>query len=203
MYKKALKISFALLVAIMITVSAFADITDIKPAGNTWENPDNLVSNGGAYLTGNSDGYVVVWEAPECNVDGEYIIVENDLPVIITATFARTGDVPWGQVKIEIGLDENGEPIYYEGWVMMSDLLDSTGSPAYVPPEETENVEASETDAPETSAPTETANLDGVVNVSNTYNSAIVYTCLAIAAGALILVAYVLVKHKALNKKGE
>ncbi len=197
MYKKIFRIIFVLLIAFIITGSAFADI---KPAGNTWENPDNLVEDGGSYLTGNSDGYVVVWEAPECNVDGEYIIVENDLPVIITATFARTGDVPWGQVKIEIGLDENGEPIYYEGWIMMSDLLDSTGSPAYVPPEETEDPDASATDAPETAVPAETANPDGVVNVSNTYNKAIVYTCIAITACALALVAYVLIKHKALNK---
>lgn len=199
MYKKALKILFILLISMLITGTAFADIAGIKPAGNTWENPDNLVQNGGAYLTGNSNGYVVVWEAPECNVDGEYIIVENDLSVIITATFARTGDVPWGQVKIDIGTDENGEPIYYEGWIMMSDLLDSTGSPAYVPPEETESVEASVTEAPEATSPAETANPDGVVNVSNTYNNAIVYTCLAIAAGALALVAYVIIKHKAIN----
>ena len=153
MYKKALKILFVLLISILITGTAFADITDIKPAGNTWENPDNLVENGGAYLTGNSDGYVVVWETPECNVDGEYIIVENDLPVIITATFARTGDVPWGQVKIDIGMDENGQPIYYEGWVMMSDLLDSTGSPAYVPPVETEEIDANAGEASEETLP--------------------------------------------------
>ena len=198
MNKKILSTVFVLIIAIFITGSALADI---KPAGNLWENPDNLVKNGETYITGNSNKYVMVWEAPECNVDGEYIAVENDLPVIITATFARTGDVPWGQVKINIGLDENGEAIYYEGWVMMSDLLDSTGAPAYVPPEETEAV--SEEPVPETQMPAESQNPDGAVNVSNVYNNAIVYTCLAIAAGALALVAYVLIKHKALNQKGE
>ncbi len=199
MNKKILSIVFVLIIAILITGSAFADIT--KPVGNLWENPDNLVKNGETYLTGSSDGYVIIWEAPECNVDGEYIIVENDLPVVITATFARTGDVPWGQVSIDIGLNEEGEHVYYEGWVMMSDLLDSTGAPAYVPPAETENVD--EQTAAETPMPTESQNPDGAVNVSNAYNNAIVYTCLAIAAGALALVAYVLIKHKALNRKGE
>ena len=41
------------------------------------------------------------------------------------------------------------------------------------------------------------------ITVSNTYNSAIVYTSVGIAVVALALVAYVLIKHKALNKKGE
>ena len=41
------------------------------------------------------------------------------------------------------------------------------------------------------------------ITVTATYNDAIVYTCIAITAGALALVAYVLIKHKALNKKGE
>lgn len=198
MNKKILGIVLVLMLVFVFTSTAFADI--IKPAGNLWENPDNLVKDGETYLTGSSDGYVIVWEAPECNVDGEYIIVENDLPVIITATFARTGDVPWGQVKIDIGLDENEEPIYYEGWVMMSDLLDSTGSPAYVPPVESDTMDNTATETP---VPTENLSNDGVVNISNTYNSAIVWTSLAIAAGALALVAVVLIKHKALNRKCE
>ncbi len=195
MNRKILSIVLVLILAVVLTCTAFADI---KPAGNLWDNPDNLIKDGETYLTGSSDGYVIVWEAPECNVDGEYIIVENDLPVIITATFARTGDVPWGQVKIDIGLDGNAEPIYYEGWVMMSDLLDSTGMPAYVPPEETEAVDDAAEETPE---PTESLSPDGVVNTSNNYNNAIVWTSLAIAAGALALVAYVLIKHKALNEK--
>ena len=198
MKRKFLSIVFVMIISLAISVSALADI---KPVGNLWDNPDNLVQNGGTYTTGSESGFVVVWEKPECNVDGGYIIVGNKLPVVITATFARVGDVPWGQVKVDMGLDENGEPTYYEGWVMMSDLLDSTGAPAYTPPAETEAVEA--TDAPETEAPTESPSHDGVVDVSNTYNNAIVYTCLAIAAGALALVAYVLIKHQALNKKGE
>ena len=92
--------------------------------------------------------------------------------------------------------DENGETIFYEGWVMMSDLLDSNGEPAYVPSAETEAVE-------ETAYPEATPAADGIVSVSNSYNNAIVYTCLAIAAGALALVAYVIIKHKAFNEKGE
>lgn len=200
MKKKAVGIILVLLIAVMITGSALADISSIKPAGNTWENPENLVKNGEEYLTGGSNGYVVVWVAPECNVDGEYIMVENERPVVVIATFARSGDVPWGQVKIDIGVDENGETLYYDGWVMMSELLDENGEAVYTPPEESEPVSSEVTPAPETPMPTESANPEGVVSVSNTYNNAIVYTSLAFSVGALALVAYVLIKHKALNK---
>lgn len=193
MDKRISSIIFIVVIALVITGTAFADI---KPAGNAWENPDVLVENGEGYLTGSSEGYVVVWEKPERNVDGEYMIVENDLPVIIKATLTYRDDVPWGQVQIDCGKDANGEPVYYEGWVMMSDLLDSTGAPAYVAPAETEEIVPTETPVEE-----EGTN-GGIVKVSNSYNNAIVYTCLAIAAGALALVAYVIVKHQAFNEKG-
>lgn len=193
MDKRISSIIFIVVIALVITGTAFADI---KPAGNAWENPDILEENGEGYLTGSPDGYVVVWEKPERDVDGEYMIVENDLPVIIKATLTYRNDVPWGQVQIDCGKDANGETVYYEGWVMMSDLLDSTGSPAYVAPAPTEEVA-------ETEAPVETEEVSGsIVSVSNSYNNAIVYTCLAIAAGALALVAYVIIKHQAINEKG-
>lgn len=191
MDKRLSSIIFIVLIALIITGTAFADI---KPAGNAWENPDILVENGEGYFT--KSPYVAVWEKPECDVDGEYLIVEEGLPVTITATLTYMNDVPWGKVQIDCGTDENGETIFYEGWVMMSDLLDSNGEPAYVPPVETEAVE-------ETAFPEATPATDGIVSVSNSYNNAIVYTCLAIAAGALALVAYVIIKHKAFNEKGE
>lgn len=193
MEKRISSIIFIVVIALVITGTAFADI---KPAGNAWENPDILVENGEGYLTGSPEGYVVVWEKPERDVDGEYMIVENDLPVIIKATLTYRNDVPWGQVQIDCGKDANGETVYYEGWVMMSDLLDSTGSPAYVAPLEAQEITP-------TQAPSETENANGgIVKISNSYNNAIVYTCLAIAAGALALVAYVIIKHKAFNEKG-
>lgn len=193
MDKRISSIIFIVVIALVITGTAFADI---KPAGNAWENPDILVENGEGYLTGSPEGYVVVWEKPERDVDGEYMIVENDLPVIIKATLTYRNDVPWGQVQIDCGKDANGETVYYEGWVMMSDLLDSTGSPAYVAPLEAQEITP-------TQAPSETESANGgIVKISNSYNNAIVYTCLAIAAGALALVAYVIIKHKAFNEKG-
>lgn len=178
---------FVVIIALAITVTAFADI---KPVGDAWENPDILVENGEGYFT--KSPYVAVWEKPECNVDGEYLIVEEGLPVTITATLAYRNEIPWGKVQIECGKDANGEPVYYEGWVLMSDLLDKDGNPAYVAP----NTSA------EASAQT-AADGGSIVSVSNSYNSAIVFSCLAIAAGAIALVAYVLIKHQAINTKSE
>lgn len=192
MRKRISSLIFAVVIALAITITAFADI---KPAGNAWENPDILVANGEGYFT--KSPYVVVWEAPECDVDSEYLIVDEGLPVIITATLSYRNDVPWGKVRIECGSDPNGQPVYYEGWVMMSDLLDKDGNPAYAAPETDAEVEPSE-------APIVTAQPgEGIVSVSNSYNTAIVFSCLAIAAGALALVAYVIIKHQAFNTKGE
>lgn len=192
MDKRLSSMIFAVIIALAITVTAFADI---KPAGNAWENPDILVENGEGYFT--KSPYVAVWEKPECDVGGEYLIVDEGLPVIITATLSYKDDVPWGKVQIECGNDANGEPVYYEGWVMMSDLLDKDGDPAYVAPDTA--AEGSATVAPEQAA----ADGGSIVSVSNSYNNAIVFSCLAIAAGALAIVAYVLIKHQAINTKAE
>ena len=192
MDKRLTSIIFIVLIALIITGTAFADI---KPVGNAWENPDILVENGEGYFT--KSPYVAVWEKPECNVDGEYLIVDEGLPVIITATLSYKNDVPWGKVQIDCGKDANGETVYYEGWVMMSDLLDKDGNPAYTAPEATEEISA-------TAAPAQTEAENGsIVSVSNNYNNAIVFTSLAIAAGALAIVAYVLIKHQAINTKAE
>ena len=69
--------------------------------------------------------------------------------------------------------------------------------------------EPTPTTTPSSTAPTPTPTLrlpqrpDQAITVSNTYNSAIVYTSVASAIIALALVVYVLIKHKALSKKGE
>ena len=64
------------------------------------------------------------------------------------------------------------------------------------PTEEPENSEATPT-------PTVPVRPEQAISINNTYNAAIVYTSAAIAAAAIAFAVLVLVKHKALNKKGE
>ena len=111
------------------------------------------------------------------------------------------GDVPLGACHGENDGDED-----FAGWVLMSDLLGADGKPAAEAPvtspdhlmirdptpepsEEPENPEATPT-------PTVPVRPEQAINISNTYNSAIVYTSVAIAAVAIAFAILVLVKHK-------
>ena len=203
--KKILTFALVLVISAFMSVSAFADLP-IKPVADPWDNPDNLEQDGATYYTYNEAGYVVVWETPECNVDGKYVLVNNKTELTVEYRVTYMESVPWGHVNIELASDEDKSELF-SGWVLMADLLDENGKPAAViPPEIPEHPMISNPIVPKPT-PTPTFQLphrpQQAITVSNTYNSAIVYTSVGIAVVALALVAYVIFKHKALNKKGE
>ena len=214
--KKNLTFALVLVISAFMSVSAFADLP-IKPVADPWDNPDNLEQDGATYYAYNEAGYVVVWETPECNVDGKYVLVNNRTELTVEYRVTYMESVPWGHVNIELASDEDKSELF-SGWVLMADLLDENGKPAAViPPEIPEHPMISNpivpkptpTPTPSSAEPTPTPTFQlpqrpqQAITVSNTYNSAIVYTSVGIAVVALALVAYVIFKHKALNKKGE
>lgn len=218
MKKKMLSFALALAVTVLMSASAYADLA-IKPVPDPWDDPGNQEADGASYYAYNSAGYVVVWETPECNVDGKYVLVKNNTELTVEYRVTYMESVPWGHVNIELEHEQDNKSELFSGWVLMSDLLDADGNPAaVVPPEIPDHPmisnpvvtpEPTPTPTPSSTNPVPTPTLQlpqrpqQAITVSNTYNSAIVYTSVAIAIIALALVVYVLIKHKALNKKGE
>ena len=213
--KKILTFALVLVISAFMSVSAFADLP-IKPVADPWDNPDNLEQDGATYYTYNEAGYVVVWETPECNVDGKYVLLNNRTELTVEYRVTYMESVPWGHVNIELEHEKDNESEIFSGWVLMTDLVDADANPAAVMPPEIPDhpmisnpVSVKPTPTPNNAEPTPTPTLQlpqrpqEAITVSNTYNSAIVYTSVGIAVVALALVAYVLIKHKALNKKGE
>jgi len=215
--KKLLSFTLAIILMLILTVTALADLP-LKPVDDPWNNPENLIKDGNIYYAHNDDGYIIVWETPACDLNGKYLLLNNNTAVLIDNQVKYMDDIPWGSTNVTV-TDDNGERSQFEGWVLMTDLVNQDGTPAFVAPAEipehpmienpvpvpTEEPTPSEEPAA-TEEPEETTvpkRPDEAITVSNTFNSAIVYTCIAIAAGALALVAYVFIKHKALNKKGE
>ena len=216
MIKKILSLALALVATVLMSASAFADLT-IKPVPDPWDDPSNHEADGASYYAYNEAGYVVVWETPECNVDGKYVLVKNKTELTVEYRVTYMESVPWGHVNIELEHEKDNESEIFSGWVLMTDLVDADGNPAAVMPPEIPDhpmisnpvVTPEPTPTPSSADPTPTPTLSlpqrpqQAITVSNTYNSAIVYTSVAIAVIALVLVVYVLIKHKALNKKGE
>lgn len=161
-----------------------------KARSRPWDDPNNLIKDGAVYTAYNEDGYIVAWETPECDVNGKYMLIKNDTELKVEYRVSYMGDVPWGHVTVKNDGDED-----FAGWVLMSDLLGADGKPAAEAPvkipdhpmiadptpepsEEPENPEATPT-------PTVPVRPEQAINISNTYNSAIVYTSVAIAAVAI------------------
>lgn len=213
------KLLFILLVSACFSMALFSGISayaelGIKPVADPWDDPNNLTSDGGTYYAYNEAGYIVAWETPECDTNGEYMLLENNTKLKVEYRISYMEDIPWGHISLELDDGESGEPRSFDGWVLMSDLLDEHGNPAAVVPPEipehpmiadpirVEEPEESET-TEETPAPTTPVPPKQAINISNTYNNAIVYTSVVIAVIAIAFAVMVLVKHKALNKKGE
>ena len=77
MKKKILSLALVLAVTVLMSASAFADLA-IKPVPDPWDDPSNQELDGASYYAHNEAGYVVVWETPECNVDGKYVLLKNE-----------------------------------------------------------------------------------------------------------------------------
>ncbi len=216
--KRLLSLTLAIILMLTMSGAAFADLT-IKPVDDPWNNPENLVVDGNIYYANSESGYIVVWATPACNIKDGYLLLDNKTPVLIDNQVKYMDAVPWGSTSITVRDEETGESSEFKGWILMSDLCYADGTPAYEMPIEvpehpvipedtpmpTESLNQTE-DPEETDAPAETTvpqRPTEAITVSNTYNNAIVYTCVAIAVAALALVVVVLIKHKALNKKGE
>lgn len=213
--KKLLTFALAIIIMLSLSGTALADLP-LKPVDDPWDNPENLVKDGNIYYTHNEDGYVVVWETPACELDGQYLLLHNATAVLVDYQVKYMDEIPWGRTTVTTIDAETGESVEFSGWILMTDLCYQDGTPAFelplvVPPHPMipdpspapteEPVETEVIESPEVT--TVPQRPDEAITVSNTYNNAIVYTCIAIAVGALALVAYVLIKHKALNKKGE
>ena len=213
MKKKLLLILLVLSMALFSGISAYAEL-GIKPVADPWDDPNNQISDGGTYYAYNEAGYIVAWETPECSTNGKYMLLDNNTKLKVEYRVSYMGDVPWGHISLELDADEGGAAKSFDGWVLMSDLVDEDGNPAaVVPPEIPEHpmiadpirVEDPEaTESPEaTPIPTTPVPPKQAINISATYNNAIVYTSVVIAVIAIAFAILVLVKHKALNKKGE
>lgn len=207
MKNKLLIALVVLLVVMSFPISASAEI-GLKPVADPWDDPNNLLPDGETYTAYNDDGYIVAWETPECSVDGKYMLIENETQLTVEYRVSYMGDIPWGHVVVA---DDEGE---FGGWVLMSDLLNADGKPAVTAPEQipehpiipdpTPEPTPAVTEDPEaTPTPAVPTRPQQAINISNTYNAAIVYTSIAIAAVAIVFAIVVLLKHKALNKKGE
>ena len=70
MKKKLLLILLVLSMALFSGISAYAEL-GIKPIADPWDDPNNLIPDGGTYYTHNEAGYIVAWETPECNTNGK------------------------------------------------------------------------------------------------------------------------------------
>ena len=99
MKKKILSLALALAVTVLMSASAFADLA-IKPVPDPWDDPSNQESDGASYYAYNEAGYVVVWETPECNVDGKYVLVKNNTELTVEYRVTYMESVPWGHVNI-------------------------------------------------------------------------------------------------------
>lgn len=209
MKNKLLIIFAAVLSALVMPLTAYAEL-GIKPVADPWDDPNNLATDGGVYSTYNEDGYVVAWETPECDVNGKYMLVKNGTQLKVEYRVSYMGDIPWGHVNVKSsdGSDD------FSGWVLMSDMLDSDGNPAAAAPVKVPEHPMIADPKPEpsteptadpeaTPTPTVPVRPEQAININNTYNNAIVYTSVAIAAVAVAFAVLVIVKHKALNKKGE
>ena len=217
MKKKLLTFTLAIIVIFTMSGTAFADLP-IKPIDDPWNNPENLEADGNIYFAYNEAGYVVAWATPECDVDGEYKLLKNHTSVLVENRVKYMNNVPWGSTTITVIDPDTGDISEFKGWILMTDLYCKDGTPAYVSPAvipehpmienpipvPTEEPDPESTPQPTaTPAPTAPQRPEEAITISHTYNNAIVYTSAAIAVVALALVAYVLIKHKALNKKGE
>lgn len=218
MLRKLLTFTLTILILLTMTGTALADLP-LKPVEDPWNNPENLEADGNIYFAYNEAGYVVAWETPECDVDGEYRLIRNNTSILVENRVKYMNDIPWGSTTITVIDPDTGEIEEFHCWILMTDLYCKDGTPAFVVPEEipahpmiadpipvpteepTPTAQPEETPAP--TAPAAPQRPEEAITVTNTFNNAIVYTCIAIAVGALALVAYVLLKHKALNKKGE
>ncbi len=209
MKKKLLSILLILSIMLFGGISAYAEL-GIKPVADPWDDPNNQTPDGGTYYAYSEEGYIVAWETPECKTDGKYMLLDNNTVLKVDYRVSYMSDVPWGHVSYEL----DSEADMFDCWVLMSDLLDENGDPAaVVPPEVPEHPMILDpvrtpaptvTDAPEeTPTPTTPVPPKQAINISNTYNNAIVYTSVAIAVVAIAFAVVVLIKHKALNKKGE
>ena len=214
--KKVLTFALTVVLTLCLGGTAFADLP-IKPVDDPWNNPENLIKDGNIYLTYNEAGYVVVWETPACDLDGKYILLNNNSSVLVDDQVKYMDAIPWGSVGVMVTDSETGERKEFRSWILMTDLRFPDGTPAFeIPPEIPEHPMIPDpipvpTQEPEatpvpTEEPAETPvpqRPEEAITVNTTFNRAIVYTSVAIAAAALALVAFVLIKHKALNKKGE
>ena len=209
MKNKLIFLIAALILAAALPFTANAEL-GIKPVADPWDDPNNLTQDGGVYTAYNEDGYVVAWETPECDVNGKYMLIKNDTQLKVEYRVSYMGDVPWGHIVVSA----SGDSEEFSGWVLMSDLLDAEGKPAAVAPVKVpehpmiadpkpEPTPAVSDDPDVTPTPTVPARPEQAININNTYNAAIVYTSVAIAAVAIAFAVLVLIKHKALNKKGE
>ena len=211
MRKRWLAVFIILAFSVILPMQALA--AAIKPVADPWDDPKNLKKDGGTYLTNGRSGYVIVWETPECSVDGEYVLLNNDTQIVVEHRVTYMEGAPWGHVSLELAPDKDGNVKSFAGWVLMTELLNEDGSPAAVlPPEIPEhpmikNPEPAVSFTP--AAPETTPQVlnpqtpSQAITISNTYNNAIVYTSIGIAAAAVIIVIIVLIKHKAVNKNGE
>ena len=213
MKKKLLLILLVFSMALFSGISAYAEL-GIKPVADPWDDPNNQISDGGTYYAYNEAGYIVAWETPECSTNGKYMLLDNNTKLKVEYRVSYMEDIPWGYISVELDADETGSRLRFDGWVLMSDLVDEDGNPAaVVPPEIPEHpmiadpirVEEPEvSEAPEaTPTPTTPVPPKQAINIGTTYNNAIVYTSVVIAVIAIAFAILVLVKHKALNKKGE
>lgn len=204
-------LALLLIAALLLPISAYA--APIKPVADPWDDPENLEVDGESYSASGGDGYVVIWETPECDVDGAHLIVENGVELVVDYKITYMDSVPWGHVSVELDPDEDGRPESFAGWVLMADLVDLRGEPAAVRqpaipahPMIPNSTEPQETPQPTPSAqqiPSRPQKPAEAITIGNTYNNVIIYTSLGIAVLALVLVLGVIIRHKALNKKGE
>lgn len=197
-----------LMIVVLCITAAPAAFAAIDVIGDSpWDDPANQVPDNCTYYAhSNEKDYVVLWATPECVVEDGYMIVPNGTKMVVNYRVSYMEGTPWGKVSVPNGTDEQGVPTFFNGWVLMSEQHDESGAPAFVEtePEEPKPTEPVPSDKPEDQEETPIPERPKqAITVTATYNDAIVYTCIAITAGALALVAYVLIKHKALNKKGE
>ena len=208
MIKKPLSLVLAVFIMLILCGSALA--APLKPVADPWDDPNNLVNDGETYYTSNEVGYVIVWETPACSNDGKYLILNNGMKLKVEHRLTYMDNTPWGHVTVPNGTAKDGTQKYFSGWILMTDLVDINGDPVVkltpVIPEHPmiQNPESTAAPIPTPEAteaipqtPTQ------AITIVTTYNNAIVYTSVAIAVIAVVLVVIVLVKHKAVNKKGE
>ena len=205
MKKRWLSLLLIVLLLAALCVGASADKLTIKPVADPWDNPENLIPDGGTYYADNDAGYIVIWETPECSVEGKYMLLNNGAALTVEYRVAYMDGVPWGYVTTETLAAQEADREEFSGWVLMSDLVNENGERVYTEPAAVTPTPSPEPTPAVSSKPVSDMpqRPDEAITVGSTYNNAIVYTSVAIAVVALALVAYVLLKHKALNKKDD